>query len=347
VSTDLPPFRLLTPGPVTTSPTVKQAMLRDHCPWDADYRALMQSLRRQVVRLGSQGDDYTMIPLQGSGTFAVEAAVGSLLPRGAKLLVINNGAYGVRMRKIAEHLGIDHADLVQPETSPVDPAAVARMLARDRAITHVGVVHCETTTGVLNPIVEVGRVAAEYGKVYLVDAISSFGGIPLTLEEVGCHALVSTANKCLQGTPGFAFVLARLDLIEESRGWARSLAMNLYDQWAYFAELEAEGGVAGRHRRYSENARIVVEGFEAAGFPPLLAAEHRSPILTAFRFPDHPAFSFEGLYDRLRQHRFDMFPFSISRIDAFRIGTIGHVFPDDYRELVGVVTELAREWGLI
>jgi 2-aminoethylphosphonate-pyruvate transaminase len=345
-------------------------MLADPCPWDEEYRGLVQRIRMQTVRLATAEEGWTMIPLQGSGTFAVEATVGSFLPRGAKLLIVNNGAYGVRMRKIAEHLRIDHVDLVQPETSPVDPAAVARLLARDRAITHVGIVHCETTTGVVNPIAEVGRLAAEHRKVYLVDAISSFGGIPLTLEEVGCQVLVSTANKCLQGTPGFAFVLARLDLVEASRGWARSLSMNLLDQWDYFeqsqgrwrytsptqvvhafaqalAELEAEGGIPARNQRYRTNAEILVAGLEAAGFQTLLAPEHRSPILTAFRFPDHPQFTFDGLYAHLRQHRFDIFPFSISRIDAFRIGTIGHVFPDDFRRLVGAITELARQWGMI
>ncbi|MEP0844421.1 MAG: 2-aminoethylphosphonate--pyruvate transaminase, partial [Phycisphaerae bacterium] len=283
------PYLLLTPGPLTTSRTVKQAMLRDYCTWDDDYNSLVVEIRRRLVRLAGASDRYTCVLMQGSGTFCVEATVGSVIPPDGKLLVVNNGAYGARIAQIARRLKIDCAELIHEETEPADLARIEAALRGDPAVTHVALVHCETTTGLLNPAAEVGRLARRYGKLFILDAMSSFGGIPLTAEGLGAHYLISSSNKCIQGVPGFGFVIMDAEAFAQTRGWARSLALDLYDQWQEMEtrrgkwrytspthvvrafcqaldELDAEGGVTARHRRYCENHRLLVSGMARLGF---------------------------------------------------------------------------------
>jgi 2-aminoethylphosphonate-pyruvate transaminase len=363
------PYLLLTPGPLSTSRGVRQAMQRDSCTWDADYNALVSDIRRRLVRLASQGEGFTAVLMQGSGTFAVEATLGTVIPPKGKLLVVNNGAYGRRMVEIADRLRIARSEIALPETEPADLAQVEAVLAADPAITHVALVHCETTTGLLNPAAEVGRLAHRFDKSFVLDAMSSFGGIPFTVEDVGADYLISSANKCIQGVPGLGFVIARQRLLEQTRGWARSLSLDLYDQWREmedkggkwrytspthavraFAraldELDAEGGVTVRHRRYSTNHECLVAGMAAAGFQTLLPAVLQSPIITAFRYPDDPAFSFEVFYQALKARRFVIYPGKVSAAPTFRIGTIGHVFPEDVVLLTQHVAEVVRELGL-
>jgi 2-aminoethylphosphonate-pyruvate transaminase len=360
------PYLLLTPGPLTTSRTVREAMLRDWCTWDADYNSLVSGLRERVVRLATSRPGYTCVFMQGSGTFAVEATLGSVVPRDGKVLVVDNGAYGRRMAQIAGRLGIAHAVIGVPETEPVAPEAVDRALTEDGRITHVGLVHCETTTGLLNPAAEVGEVVRRHGRVFLVDAMSSFGGIPLTMEGLGAHYLISSSNKCIQGVPGFGLVVAERGRLEGTRGWARSLSLDLFDQWREMEEkggkwrftspthvvrafaqaldeLDAEGGVAARHARYRENHRRLVAGMEAAGFRCLLPPAVRSPIITAFHEPDVPGFTFERFYAALKARRYVIYPGKVSRAATFRIGTIGHVFPEDIDDLTRNVAEVMRE----
>jgi len=233
------PYLLLTPGPLSTSKGVRAAMLRDWCTWDAEYRELVQDLRLRLVRLATGQPGYTAVLMQGSGTFSVEATVGSVLPPAGKLLVLANGAYGQRIGRIAERLRIACRLIDCGEVLPPSPAVLERALESDREITHIAVVHCETTSGILNPVREIGEVAKRFGKVFLVDAMSSFGGIPFDLAEWGIDFLVSSSNKCLQGVPGLGFVIARREALDETKGWARSLSLDLYDQWA---EMEATGG---------------------------------------------------------------------------------------------------------
>jgi 2-aminoethylphosphonate-pyruvate transaminase len=362
------PYLLLTPGPLTTSRAVRQAMARDYSTWDTDYNRVVSSVRDRLVRLATAREGYTSVLVQGSGTFAVEAALGSLVPPAGKILVVNNGAYGRRMVQIADRLRIARAEIELPETEPADPARVDHVLAADPAITHVALVHCETTTGLLNPAAEVGRVVRDRGKVYVVDAMSSFGGIPLTMEGLAADCLISSANKCIQGVPGFGFVIARRALLEGARGWARSLSLDLYDQWremeehggkwrytspthvvCAFAraldELDAEGGVEARHRRYRANHERLVAGMEALGFRALLPRELRSPIITSFLNPADPAFSFPAFYEALKARRFVIYPGKVTRAETFRVGTIGHVFPADVDDLVRAVAAVVRELG--
>ena len=363
------PYLLLTPGPLTTSRTVRRAMASDYSTWDSDYNIIVDQIRRSIVDLATDRSDYTCTLVQGSGTFSVEATFGSVIPRNGKVLIISNGAYGSRMAQIANRLTIDHVVVTHRETEPPDLAKIERTLSENRAISHIAMVHCETTTGMLNPADQVGELAAEFGKTYILDAMSSFGGIPLTMESTGADFLISSANKCIQGVPGFGFVVAARSAMGRIIGQARSLSLDLYDQWqemeakggkwrytspthvvCAFAqalkELHEEGGVIARHRRYSENHARLVAGMERLGFRALLPPELQSPIITSFHFPQDPRFEFKAFYDAMKSRRFVLYPGKVSDADCFRIGTIGHVFPDDISELLDCVSATVKELGI-
>ena len=363
------PYLLLTPGPLTTSKRVKQVMLNDFCTWDDDYNSIVTGIRRQLTRLATATEDYTSVLMQGSGTFAVEATIGSVVPHDGKLLVLNNGAYGKRIVQIAQRLRINGTELYHQEVEPTDAARMEEVLANDLQITHVAMVHCETTTGMLNDAAAVGQAVRRQGRVFILDAMSSFGGIPMSMEELGAHYLVSSANKCIQGVPGFGFVIAERKNLLATVGEARSLSLDLHDQWQEmedqggkwrytspthtvraFAqallELEEEGGVAARHARYVENHRRLVAGMQSLGFRTLLPTEFQSPIITAFVFPDDERFEFAAFYEAVKRRRFVIYPGKVSQADTFRIGNIGHVFPDDIDQLCGAIGEALDELGI-
>jgi 2-aminoethylphosphonate-pyruvate transaminase len=351
---------LFTPGPLTTSETVKQAMMRDLGSRDTEFLEVVRKIRRRLLELGNVADrEYEAVLMQGSGTFAVESVISSVVSRDGKLLVLINGAYGHRMAKIAQTLGIANETLVFPEARPVDPAQARQALLRDPAITHVGAIHCETSTGIMNPVQEIGAAVKELGRVFIVDAMSSFGGVPIDLIASRIDFLVSSANKCIQGVPGFGFVLGRRDLLIPAEGRARSLSLDLVAQWkglesdgqfrftppthallAFWQalqELEAEGGVAGRAARFAANQRVLMGGMTALGFDVYLAPEHQSSIITSFLFPAHPRFDFKQFYRRLSEQGFVIYPGKVSNANCFRIGVIGHLFPDDVRSLVAAI----------
>ena len=370
------PYLLLTPGPLSTTPAVKEAMLLDWCTWDDDYNSLVRKMRSDLVILGtSRPDDFTCVPMQGSGTFAVESLIGSVIPReNAKLLVMSNGAYGERVARIAEVLGIPFIQVPCGETSPCDAARLGEILAADagKTITHVAVVHCETTTGILNDIEAIGAVAKSYKKIFIVDAMSSFGGIPIDMEELGIDFLVSSANKCIQGVPGFAFVLARASELKLCRGRSRSLSLDLYDQWLEMEkanekgeksgkwrftspthvvrafiqalhELNMEGGVNARNQRYRENQRALSAGMKELGFEPLLDAAVQSPIITSFLYPKGRDFSFVKFYEAIKAAGYVLYPGKISKADTFRIGSIGDVRLKDIKGLLSAVKKYVAE----
>lgn len=322
----------------------------------------MEKIRRRLVALATQAAGYTAVLMQGSGTFCVEAALTTAVPRSGKLLVLANGAYGRRMAEIARRCGIAHELQDSGELAHPDAGRLAAALQRDRAITHVAVVHCETTTGMLNPVAEIGRIVKANGRGFIVDAMSSFGGIPLDLADIGADYLISSANKCIQGVPGFGFVITRNAVLEETRGQARSLSLDLYDQWrtmedhhgkwrftspthvvrAFFqalAELEAEGGVAARHARYCENHRILVDGMKRLGFQPLLPAGLQSPIITAFLYPASAGWGFRRFYDDLKAKGFVIYPGKVTDHDTFRIGNIGDIHFEGMHRLLDAVAE--------
>jgi len=354
------PYILLTPGPLSTSKSVKAAMLRDWCTWDDDYNSIVQNLRADLVGLAGNDPAYTSVLMQGSGTFCVEATVGSLVPQDGGLLVLANGAYGQRIGKIAACLKIPHAVVDFGERNPVDPERVKTALAENPGLTHVAVVHCETTTGMLNPIAEIGAVVKAAGRTYIVDAMSSFGGIPIDVSGIGIDAIVSSANKCIQGVPGFGFVILRRDVLEASAGRARSLSLDLCDQWktmeqgkgkwrftspthvvrafvAAMEELAAEGGVAARYARYSANQKALVAGMRELGFKTLLPDDWQSPIITSFLDPESPKYSFRPFYDGLKSTGFVIYPGKVTGANTFRIGNIGQVFPEDIERLLAAI----------
>jgi 2-aminoethylphosphonate-pyruvate transaminase len=357
------PYLLLTPGPLSTAPGVRGAMLRDWCTWDEDYKALVQDVRRRLLDIaGVSPATHTAVLMQGSGTFAVEAAIGTAVPPGGRLYVLANGSYGLRMVEIARRAGIDVAFQCESEMEPPDLELFRRELERDPAITHVAVVHSETTTGMLNPIEEIVSMAKEYGKVCIVDAMSSFGGVPLDLRCLGADYLVSSANKCIQGVPGFGFVIAGVDELRQCEGRSRSLSLDLYDQWRVMEadrgkwrftspthvvhafsralrDLEEEGGVAARHARYVANQRTLAVGMRALGFEPLLPEEWQGPIITTFRYPPGSAFEFVRFYTLLKERGFVIYPGKITRIETFRVGTIGDIGPEDVARFLAAVEE--------
>ncbi|MGD9175941.1 MAG: 2-aminoethylphosphonate--pyruvate transaminase [Desulfobacterales bacterium] len=354
------PYILLTPGPLSTTLTVKQAMLRDWCTWDDDYKQIIQDMRRKLVELATPSDGYTCVLMQGSGTFCVESVITTTVPNDGKLLVLANGAYGRRIAQIAERIGIDCRIHDSGDTSVPDSAQLEQALASDAKISHVSMVHCETTTGMLNPIASIGRIVKAYAKVFIVDAMSSFGGIPLDVHEIGTDYLISSANKCIQGVPGFGFVIARGTELAKTKGQARSLSLDLYDQWETMEkdagkwrftspthtvrafvralqELEIEGGIAKRYERFCENHLVLVQGMQALGFKTLLPAENQSPIITAFHSPSHKDWAFNRFYRRLKQNGFVIYPGKVTEADTFRIGNIGDIQPADISRLLQAV----------
>ncbi len=290
----------------------------------------------------------------------MEAAIGTAIPEDGTLLVLINGAYGARIKEIADRLRIRVVINDSGEVNPSDLGLLERTLSTEPSITHVAVVHCETTTGMLNPVEAIGRVVKSFGKIFIVDAMSSFGGIPLDMTELGADFLISSANKCIQGVPGFGFVIARQDELEQTKGRARSLSLDLHDQWREmeqkrgkwrftspthavraFAqamqELEEEGGVEARYRRYRANHRVLVDGMRQLGFNCLLPDQYQSPIITSFLSPGHPSYSFEGFYKALKGRGFVIYPGKVTTADTFRIGNIGDLYPDDMSRLVEAV----------
>jgi 2-aminoethylphosphonate-pyruvate transaminase len=355
------PYLLLTPGPLSTTKSVKAAMLRDWCTWDDDYKELVQAVREKLIRLGTdKTDNYTCILMQGSGTFSVESIIGTAVPEKGKLLVLPNGAYGDRIVQIARTLKIDCVFNDSGELAPPDLEKLEATLKGDGAITHVAVVHSETTTGMLNPIEKIGKIVKRYEKVFIVDAMSSFGGTPIDIEALDCDFIVSSANKCIQGVPGFGFIIAKKEALMKCKGQARSLSLDLYDQWntmendkgkwrytspthvvrAFYQalkEMEEEGGIAARTERYRANHRTLVDGMRKLGFRTLLPDAYQGHFITSFYSPESGKYDFRTFYDMLKAKGFVIYPGKVSKASAFRIGNIGNVYPADMERLVKAI----------
>lgn len=358
------PYLLLTPGPLATSDTVKETMMTDWCTWEDDYNLnIVQEIRKELVDIATKNtEEYTSVLLQGSGTYCVEAVIGAAIGRRDKLLICSNGVYGRRMEDIAEYYHIEHQMLSLDETEPISIEYLDECLCNDTEITHVAFVHCETTTGIINPLKSLSQVVKFHGKKLIVDAMSSFGGIPMDVSELGIDFLISSANKCIQGVPGIGFVIARRSELIRCKGVARSFSLDLYDQWETMekghgkwrftspthvvrafkqalVELIKEGGVEARYARYCENYAVLVEGMRSLGFETLLEDETQTPIITSFLYPK-AGFDFKTFYKSLKAKGFVIYPGKISKADTFCIGNIGDVYPDDFRKLIEVVKEM-------
>jgi 2-aminoethylphosphonate-pyruvate transaminase len=362
--------RLFTPGPLTTSRTVKEAMLVDVGSRDDTFIAVVRDIRQQLLHLAevSQESGYEAILIQGSGTFGVEAVLSCAIPPQGKLLILINGAYGERMQRIATRHQLATTVLRWAENQVTDPLEVERALGADPAISHVAMVHCETTTGILNPVESIGNMVASTGRTFIVDSMSGFGAIPLSLASARIDFLVSSANKCIEGVPGFSFVLARREKLEACRGRARTLSLDLFEQWRgleengqfrftppthailAFAqalrELDAEGGVEGRAGRYQANHDALMAGMIALGFQPYLNPACQSWIISAFQYPGDPAFVFQDFYHRLARRGMVIYPGTLGQVACFRVGNIGHLTTVDIQELLTAITLVLREMNL-
>ena len=353
---------LLTPGPLTTAYEVKQAMLKDWGSWDDDFRAMTRDMRRRLLALLGEGSDqYDCVPMQGSGSFCVEAMLGTFVPRDGKVLVLANGAYGLRAATTMDYLGRAKVLLDKGDYLPPRGDEVARILADDPTITHVLAIHCETSSGILNPIEEISEATYAAGRKLLIDSMSAFGAVPLEPSKIKFEAFVSSANKCIEGVPGFGFVIAKKSLLETSKGNSHSLALDVHAQWANMEKTgqwrytppthvvaafiealkmhEAEGGVAARGARYARNRDVMVQGMRGLGFETLLEARWLSPIIVTFFCPADPKFVFSNFYDLMKQKGFIIYPGKLTVVDSFRIGVIGRM--DEY--VMARVVEAARE----
>jgi 2-aminoethylphosphonate-pyruvate transaminase len=360
---------LLTPGPLTTSLATKQAMLRDWGSWDADFNRITAEIRQGLLAMaGVHDDSYACVPLQGSGTFAVEAALATAIARDGKALVLMNGAYGKRATQILDYLGRDYIALDKGDYLPPQPEEVAELLERHPDVSDVFLVHCETSSGILNPLREIADVVKARGKGLIVDAMSSFGAVPLTVDKIPFDVMVSSANKCIEGIPGFGFVIIRRALLEQSKGRAHSLSLDLLEQWQYMERtgqwrftppthsvvafrkaLEQhaeEGGVGGRQARYTHNRDTLVAGMRAMGFRTLLEDRWLSPIITTFFSPTHPNFQFKRFYDELKARQFVIYPGKLTIAESFRIGCIGQIDERIVGQLLRAIADTLAVMGV-
>ncbi|HRQ49072.1 MAG TPA: 2-aminoethylphosphonate--pyruvate transaminase [Agriterribacter sp.] len=362
---------LFTPGPLSTSLTVKQAMLEDMGSRDHVFMHAVKDIRNGLLQLAhvSREDGYECVIIQGSGTFAVESVISSVVGENDQLLVLANGAYGERIVKMAGIHRLNHAVLRFDEDTIVTPEATEAFLKDHPGITHVACIHSETTTGLFNPVAAIGAVCNHHGKVFIVDAMSSFGGVAMDMKAMQIDFLVSSSNKCIEGVPGFAFALCRRSILEKAKGQARSLSLDIYDQWAgleasgqfrftpptlslmafrqAMKELEEEGGIPARERRYKANKQMLDEGMTALGFKQYLRPEIQGHIISSFLYPSDPGFNFELFYEKLNKRGFVIYPGKLSKANAFRIGNIGQIFPDDVKALLAAIKAVLEEENVV
>ena len=364
----MPDYKLLTPGPLTTTASVKQEMLFDHCTWDDDYKKITTRIRGELLKLAHvEEPEYTSALMQGSGTFGVESVLTSSVGAEDCLLILANGAYGKRMAQIAEHAGLRYYMEEFHYDQIPDAGRVARLLEEHPEITHTAMVHSETTSGILNDIASVAKVVKEAGRTMIVDAMSSFAGVDIPVGDLKIDFLISSANKCIQGVPGFSFIICRRKALDACKGKAHSLSLDLYDQWKTmqadgkwrftspthvvlaFAkaleELEQEGGVEARSRRYQENNRYLIQGLKAMGFIPYVSEEHQGPIITTFFYPENRNYTFEEMYCFIKDRGYAIYPGKVTDAETFRIGNIGEIYLEDMERLCEIFREFLQAKG--
>ena len=358
-------MKLLIPGPVTTHRSVRAALARDIAPWDRDFAPLYAGLRARLLRLaGGQAGVHAALALPGCGHFAVEAAIRSLLPPGGRLLVPMTGAYAERMVRLAREAGRDPVPLAIAADAPADPAAVARALAADPVISHVGLIQSETATGIVHDPVAIGAAARALGRGLIVDAVSAFGALPLDLAaQPELEAAVFTANKCLEGVPGAAFALVRLGRLRpagQAGSWSFDLADVAGGEGPRFTppaqvlaalmvaldRLEAEGGPPARLARYHANARVLYQGMQGFGLVPVLAPPVQGPIVVNIHAPADPRWDLQRFVDAVKRRGFVISNFYNTPAPSFRLGAIGALRPTEMRQAVGAIGAALDELGI-
>src|SRR5579862_3305387 len=352
---------LLTPGPLTTSSRTRQAMLRDWGSWDVDFNAITGRIRARLLDIVNGAPTHECVPLQGSGTFSVEAAIGTLVPRNGHVLVPQNGAYCQRIARIVQVLGRRLSTVDYPEDAQVRPADIERALVADPSISHVALVHCETSTGILNPLHEIAEVVARHGKGLIVDAMSSFGALEIDARRTPFDAVVAASGKCLEGPPGMGFVILRREALQDAEGNSHSLAMDLYDQWVYMQKTTQwrftppthvvaafdsaidqyfeEGGLAARGARYARNCRTLIEGMAKLGLKSFLPATIQAPIIVTFHAPASPHYAFKSFYNEVKKRGYILYPGKLTTVETFRVGCMGEL---GERGIAGAVEAVAE-----
>lgn len=357
---------LLTPGPLTTSRGVKLAMLADYGSRDMEFRAIVKKIRTSLLELAQCGPSYECVIMQGSGTFTIEAALGSFCPsKRYKTLVVCNGAYGERAAKILNRLGRPVVTLDKGDSEAPSPEEIVSVLDADRTISHLWIVHCETTSGIVNPIAEICKAVSGRALTVMVDAMSSFGAIPIDMAQSNIDVMVSSSNKCIEGVPGFSYALVRRTLLEESEGICHSTVLDLYEQWSVLErtgqfrftppthalvafqkaleEFAREGGLAARNARYTRNAELLIRGMREIGIQTLLRDDQKGPVIQTFLTPRDPNFRFETFYELLRQRGYAIYPGKLTKRPTFRLGTIGQVDETVMRNVLTAIREVLKE----
>ncbi len=358
---------LLTPGPLTTSDATRAAMGRDWGSRDGDFVAMSERVRARLAALVHATGTHVAVPIQGAGSYAIEAAIATLVPRAGKLLVLVNGAYGRRAADMAACMGRNVATLECPEDQAVAPGEVERALRADPAITDVLLVHLETTSGLLNPLQDIAAVVRACGRRLLLDAMSSLGAVPIDLRTTPCSAVMASANKCLEGVPGLAYVIAETAHLATMAGNSGSVSLDLHAQWRGFEangqwrftppthvvaalaaaldQLDAEGGVAARGARYGRHMAALVAGMSRLGFRPYLAPALQGPVILTLLDPGR-GFSFEAMYQALHAQGIVLYPGKLTREASFRIGCIGAITQADIERTLAAVGGYMRAFGI-
>lgn len=357
-------YKLLTPGPLTTTNTVKEEMLFDRCTWDDDYSGITRKIRNQLLQLaGVSLELYTAVLMQGSGSFGVEAVLTTAIGINDKCLIVTNGAYGERIVTMAKYIGVNYETYSVPYNSLPEISKIKNILEEHKDITHIVMVHCETTTGILNPLEEVAKLSNEYGKTTIIDAMSSFGGIPINVSDLGIDYLISSANKCIQGVPGFCFIIANIEKLSKCKGNSKSLCLDLYDQeekmnnegkWRFTSpthvvaafskaidELIEEGGVQARYNRYMENNHLLRKNLKEIGINTYIEETVQSPIITTFLYPNNE-FNFDSFYKNIKERGFVIYPGKLTDVETFRIGNIGEIYEEDIKKICNIIKEYIK-----
>ena len=359
---------LLTPGPLTTSLATKAAMLRDWGSWDSNFNSVTARVRERLTAIINADATHVCVPMQGSGTFSVEAAVNTLVARDGHVLVLVNGAYGKRLARLTAMLGRRLTASETPVDVPPSATEVGRLLDADASITHVALIHCETSTGILNPLPEIAAAVARRGRSLIVDAMSSFGALPIDATAIAFDALISASGKCIEGPPGMGFVFVRRTVLEASAGNSSSLSLDLHDQWTYMerttqwrytppthvvvaldaalAQFEAQGGQRARLARYTANYETLTSGMTELGFQRFLEPRNQSPIIVTFHAPADPKYAFKEFYERVRDKGFILYPGKLTEVETFRVGCIGAIGPDEMRHAVNAIADTLQQMGI-
>ena len=359
---------LLTPGPLTTTLQTKQAQLRDYGSRDIAFIEMTAGLVTQLNDIVHGGDDHACVLMQGSGTFSVEAALGTLVPKSGHILVCINGEYGKRIAKICEIIQRRHKVLSTAEDQPTTAKKVDEALAADPSLTHVSIVHCETSTGILNPLEEIAAVVARHQRGLFIDAMSSFGALDIDARKLRFDGVVAASGKCLESVPGMGFAILRKAALEQCKGNCHSLSLDLYDQWQAYQrtkqwrftppttvvaalaealkQFQAQGGVAGRGARYRQNCATLIEGLEKLGFVSFLPRAIQAPIITTWHAPADPRYDFNVFYDKVRSRGFTLYPGKLTQVETFRVGCIGAIGEPEMKQAVAAIAAIVKEMGI-